>query len=152
MTLSRNVDGTLRISMQTIMIINFFVLNSETLMFHYCFLDDSLMMLWKDIVETLKIANETFVIFFVFVVLTSESLICHCWSIGESLMILWRNIDDTTEFGMRTMKIIEVSNVLIIRTLMFFAAWLIFRWWSYEESSIRFGDLDANINDNTFLC
>ena len=137
MTLSRNVDGTLRISMQTIMIINFFVLNSETLIFHYCFLDDSLTMLWKDIVETLKIANETFVIFFVFVVLTSESLICHCWSIGESLMILGRNIDDTTEFGMRTIKIIEVSNVLITRTLMFFAAWLIFRWWHFEETLMR---------------
>ena len=89
--------------------------------------------------------------FFVFVVLTSRSLICHCWSIGESLLIHWRNIDDITEFWMQTIKIIEVSNVLIIRTLMLFAAWLIFRWWSYEESSIRFGDLDANINDNTLF-
>ena len=39
---------------------NFFVLNSEILTFHYWFLDDSLMMLWRDIVETLKIPKEIF--------------------------------------------------------------------------------------------
>ena len=54
-------------------------------------------------------------------------------------------------FFEETLMTLRSFNVLIIRTLMFFAAWMIFRWWSYEESSIRFGDLDANINDNTLF-
>ena len=63
----------------------FLVLISETLMFHYRLVDGLLMMLWRDIVETLKIANETFVIFFCCV---------NIWIIGLSLLVHWRVVDD----------------------------------------------------------
>ena len=35
---------------------------------------------------------------------------------------------------------------------MFFAAWLIIRWWSYEDSLMKIGYLDANNFDNFFMC
>ena len=38
---------------------------------------------------------------------------------------------------METLKVLEISNVIIIRKLILFAAWLINRWWSYAESLIR---------------
>ena len=46
---------------QTLMIINVFVgLISETLKFHCCLVDDKLMTLWREIIETLVISMETF--------------------------------------------------------------------------------------------
>ena len=53
---------------------------------------------------------------------------------------------------MQTIKIIEIYKFLTIRTLIFFAGWLIIRWWSYEEPLIRIADLDADPNDNFFIC
>ena len=92
---------------------------SETLTFHRYFVDDSLMIRWRDICETLINSMETFLIFIVFASLTSETLIFHCSFIDDLLMTLWRNFDDTTKFWMQTVKIIEVYNVIIIRMLMF---------------------------------
>ena len=80
-------DKILMISMQTIMTIKSFVLISEKLVVHYRCLDDSLIMLWRDIVETLKISQEVFVNFIVFVVLTSEAMIFDCWFNDDSLTI-----------------------------------------------------------------
>ena len=90
--------------------------------------------------------NDTF-----FVVVISETLKFQCSFSDDSLRTHWRNIDDTTKIWMQTIKIIEVYKFLTIRTLMFFAAWLIIRWWSYEEPLIRFADLDANLTDNIFM-
>ena len=100
---------------------------------------ESLMILWWDLFETLINSTETFVIFVVFASLTSETLIFHCSFSDDSLMTLWRNIDDTTKVWMQSVKIIEVYNVIIISECWCsFDAWLINRWWSYEESLIRF--------------
>ena len=79
----------------------------------------SLMILWRDIFETLINSMETFLISVVFVVLISESVMFHCFLIDDSLMTFWRNVDDTTKILMQTVKIIEVYNVMIIRTLLF---------------------------------
>ena len=62
------------ISMQTLVAITYFVQISKTLMFPCCFVDDSLMILWRDIFEALLISMETFLIFFVFVVLVVYKL------------------------------------------------------------------------------
>ena len=97
----------------------FFDLMSETSLFPCCFVDDSLMIIWRDIFEALIISMETFLIFIVFVVLTSESFMFHCFFLNDWLMTLRKNIDDTTEIWIQTVKIIEVYNVIIIRTLMF---------------------------------
>ena len=52
---------TLIISMEIFFIfINFIVLTSDSLMFPCCFVDDSLMILWRYIFETLTISMEVF--------------------------------------------------------------------------------------------
>ena len=137
------------ISMQTYMTI-LFVLISETLMFHCCFVDDSLMNIRRDIFEALLFSLEAFLIFIVFVVLTCDSFMFHCFFLKDSLMTLWRNIDETPKTWMQTLKIIEVLNVMIIRTLIpLLLHWLIVDdpvknlWWDFD-------DLDANIYDNSF--
>ena len=137
MILCRIFDKILLISMRTLLTKIFFVLISKTLMFPCCFVDDSLMILWRDIFETLIFSVETFLIFIVFDVLTSESFMFHRSFSDDSLMTFLWNIDDTTKIWTQTLKINEVSNVIIIGTLILFAAWLINRWWSYAESLIR---------------
>ena len=66
----------------------FFDLISNTLIFPCCFVVDSLMILWRDIFETLIISMETFLICIVSSVLTSESFMFHCFFIDDSLMNL----------------------------------------------------------------
>ena len=95
----------------------FIDLISKTLMFHCCFVDDSLMNIRRDIFEALLFSLEAFLIFIVFVVLTCDSFMFHCFFLKDSLMTLWRNIDETPKTWMQTLKIIEVLNVMIIRTL-----------------------------------
>ena len=80
-------------------------------------------------------------IFIVIVVLFCEPLMFHCFSIfsiDESLITLWRNIDGTTTISLQTVKIIEVSNVLIIRTLMFICCLiyysLVILWWIFDNT------------------
>ena len=66
---------------------------------HWCFIAArrwSLMTLWRDIIETMTILMETFLIFIVFVVLNSEPLMFHCFFILDSLMTHWRRIDDSS--------------------------------------------------------
>ena len=115
--LCRTFDIILMIPMQTLVTIIYFVLISITLMFPCCFADASLTIFWRDIFGTLIVSKETFLIFIVFALLASESLIFHCSFSDDSLMTLWRNIDGTTKIWMQTLKIIEVCNVIIIRTL-----------------------------------
>ena len=80
-----NIDETLMISMQTLMIINiFYVLIFETLMFHFCFIDDSLMFLWRNIDETAKISMKTLKIINVFNGLIWETAMFHWWFVDES--------------------------------------------------------------------
>ena len=119
----------------------FFVLViPETLMFQCCFVDDSLMTLWRDLFETLICSMETFLIFLVFVVLTSESLMFHCFSIHDPLMTLWRSIDNTSKVWMQMLKILEVSKVIIIRLLMFLCCLidysLVILWWVFDNTSM----------------
>ena len=87
-----------------------------SLMLRRWFVDDPL----KRHFETLIISMETFLVFIVFDVLTSESFMFHCSFSDDSLMILLRNIDDTTKIWMQTLKITEFSNMIIIRTMIFF--------------------------------
>ena len=65
----------------------FFDLISATLLFHSCFVDDSLTILWRDIFETLIISMETF------------DLYCFCfvnlWNIDVSLVLQWWFVDDS---------------------------------------------------------
>ena len=95
----------------------FFNLISETMIVNCCFVDDSLMNIRRDIFEALLFSLEAFLIFIVFVVLTCDSFMFHCFFLKDSLMTLWRNIDETPKTWMQTLKIIEVLNVMIIRTL-----------------------------------
>ena len=74
----------------------------------------------------------------------------HCSFSDDSVMTLWKNVDDTTKVWMQTLKIIEVSDVIIVRTLIpLLLDWLIVDdpvknlWWDFD-------DLDANIYDNSF--
>ena len=133
MILWRIFDKIFKISVQTLKTIGSFVLISETGMFHYCFLDYSLMMFWRNIVENLISSTETFLIFIVFVVLTSESLMFLCYFTDDSLIYLWRTIDETTNIWMQTFLIIKFFNVLISKVWCFIAAGLINRcWWFFE--------------------
>ena len=112
----------------------FFVLViHETLMFQCCFVDDSLMTLWRDLFETLICSMETFLIFLVFVVLTSESLMFHCYFTDDFLTYLWRTIDETMNIWRQTFLIIKVFNVLIFKFWCFIAAGMINPcWWFFE--------------------
>ena len=101
-----------------------FVLISETGMFHYCFLEYSLMMLWRNTVETLIISMETFLIFIVFVVLTSESLMFLCYFIDDSLMYLWRTIEVTAKISLQALMTFKGFFDLISETLMFHCCFL----------------------------
>ena len=138
MILQSTFDKILMISMQTLMINNFFVLFSETLMFQYFVPDDSLMMPWRDIVETLIISKETLSIFFVSVVVTSESLIFHCWFIDDWLMTLCGNIVVTAKISMETLLILNFFD-LISETLMFHCCFvddlLMITWRKSDESA-----------------
>ena len=79
----------------------------------------SLMILWRDIFETLIISMATFLIFIVFVVLNSESLMFHCCFIDESWMILRRNIDVTAKISLQTLMIKNVFPDIMSETLIF---------------------------------
>ena len=69
-----NIDETLMISMQTLMIIIVFnALISGTLMFPCCFIDDSSMILRKNIDDTAKVLIQTLKIINVFCVLIYET-------------------------------------------------------------------------------
>ena len=140
------------IPMQTLVTLVYFVQISKTLMFPCCVVDDSLMIIWRDIFEALIISMETCFIFIVFVVLTSESFMFHCFFLKDSLMTLWRNIDETPKIWMQTLKINEVFNVIIIKTLILLLLdWLIVDN-PMENLQKDFDDLDANISDKKLFC
>ena len=152
MILCRIFHISLMISMQTLVTIIYFVLISKTLMFPCCFVDDSLTIFWRDIFGTLIVSKETFLIFIVFALLNSESLMFHCSFSDDMLMILSRNIDGTTKIWLQTLKIIEICNVIIIRTLNF----PLLLDWSIVDDPMQnlwyyFDDFGANINDNFFV-
>ena len=65
----------------------------------------SLMILWRDVFETLIISMATFLLFIVFVVLNSESLMFHCCFIDDSFVILWTNFDVTVKISMQALMI-----------------------------------------------
>ena len=81
----------LMISMLTLRAISFFVLILKTLITHYRFLYDSVMMLWRDFVKTLIISMATFLIFIVFVVKTFN----HWCFIAGSLTKPWWFFEET---------------------------------------------------------
>ena len=65
------------------------VIICETLMLHCCFIDDSLMTLWRNIYETVKILMQTLKIINVFNVLFCETSMFHWWFVDESSMKHW---------------------------------------------------------------
>ena len=78
--------------MQTMMIFNVFkVLISESLTFFCCFIDASLMILWRNIDEATKIPVQTLKIIIVFTVLICETLMPHWWFVAEYLRKHWWN-------------------------------------------------------------
>ena len=119
----------------------FVVVISETWMFHCCFLDDSLMTLWGDIFETLKISMEAFLIFIVIAVLFCVSLMYHYCFLDESLMMLWRDIVEALIISKETFLIFIVFVVLT-------SEWLIFHCWFFENSLMI---LWRNIDDTAKL-
>ena len=78
----------------------------------------SLMILWRDIFETLKNSKANFYLCWFFV-LSSESLMFQCWTIDESLMSLRRNIDVTAKISLQTVMITNVFLNLISETSLF---------------------------------
>ena len=93
-----NIDETLMISMQTLVIINVVnVLISETFMFHWWFVDDSFKKHWCNIDGILMISVQTLVVINVFTVLTSEIFMLHWWfrwKHWRSSMITKHNISE----------------------------------------------------------
>ena len=67
----------------------FFYLISETLMFFCCFVDDLLMIHWRDIFEALIFLLATFLIFIVLVLLNTD------WITNVSLLVHWLFVDDS---------------------------------------------------------
>ena len=108
MIFRRKLDVTAKISMQTLMIINVFLPNLRNIDVSLLLRRWSLLILWRDIFETLVISMAIFFIFIVFAVLNSESLMFTCWFIDDSLIILWRTIEVTAKISLHTLKIVNV--------------------------------------------
>ena len=86
-----------------------------SLLLNRWFVDDSL----KIHIWNFDNFDGIFLIFIVFALLSSESLMFHCSFSDDSLMILLRKLDGTTKIWMETLNILEVSNLIIIRKLIF---------------------------------
>ena len=124
----------------------FFLLISEYLMFHCCFIEFLSMSLSRIFDEALMFLIGTLMIRSLFKVLVSETfMFLYCVSDG-SLMILRRSLVDTAEISMQTVMMICPFEVLIFETrtflLMFHCCFfddsLMRHWWTMEISMQTF--------------
>ena len=104
----------------------FFLLNHRNIDISLLLRRCSLMILWRDIFETLIFSMPAFLIFNDFVVLTPESRKILCCFIDDSLMILWRTIEVTAKISWQTLKII-IAFLPILRNI---DVWLMLCRWS----------------------
>ena len=88
-------------------------------MFHWGFIDDSLMILWWTIEVTPKISFEALLTFKGFFDFFSETLMFHCSFVDDSLLTLWRVIFETLIISMETFLIFIVFVVLTSESLLF---------------------------------
>ena len=96
-----------------------------------------LMILWRDIFETLIYWTATFLLFIVFIVLKCESLMFHCWFIDDSLVIFWRNIGVTAKCSMQALMIFKGFIDLISKRLMFHCCVFDDCWWLFGETYLK---------------
>ena len=97
----------------------FFLLICETLIFHWCFSDVLLMLLWGNLYETAMVWMRTKMIIYVSFLLISEYLMFHCCFIEFFLMSLWRNFNEALMFLIRTLMIRSLFKVLVSEIFMF---------------------------------
>ena len=138
MILWRISDKILMISMQNISGNNLFCANLWNIDVSLLLRRWSLMILWRDILETVIISMKLFLIFFVRNVLTSEALIFDCWFIDNSLMIPWRNIEVTAKVPMQASMIFKCFIDLISETLMFHCCFVVDCWWFFGETFFNY--------------
>ena len=87
-----SIHGTLTTSfnfLRSTNVLVFIVVICESLIFHCCCGDVSLMLLWGKTDETAMIWMQTISIFYVLKVLVSEKLMFRCCFIDDSLTIFW---------------------------------------------------------------
>ena len=120
----------------------FFLLISEYLMFHCCFVEFLLMSPWRNFNEALMFLIRTLMIRSLFKVLVSETfMFLYCVS-DDSLMIFRRSLVDTAKISMQTVMMICLFEVLIFETetflllllCCFFDDCLMRPWWTMEIS------------------
>ena len=97
---------------------DFIVLIWDSLMFHWCFSDVLLMLLWGNLYGTAMIWMRTKMIIYVFL-LIFDSLMFQCCFIDFLLMSLWRNFNKALMFLIRTLMIRSLFKVLVSEVFMF---------------------------------
>ena len=96
-----------------------------------------LIILSRDIFETLICPTAIFLIYIVFVVLIFQLLMFHCWFIDDSLMILGRNIDVTARISMQALMMFMGFFDLISETLMFHCCHFDDCWSFFGETYLK---------------
>ena len=106
-----SILGTLTTSFKLLRSTNvlvFIVLIRESLIFHRCCGDVSLMLLWGTTDETAMIWMKTISIFYVFKVLVFEKLMFPCCFIDDSLMIFSWDIDEKCRFRCKHYWLVKI--------------------------------------------
>ena len=98
---------------------DFIVLIWDSLMFHWCFSDVLLMLLWGNLYETAMIWMRTKMIIYVFLCYSLNIWIFHCCFIEFLLMSLWRNFNEALMFLIHTLMIRSLFKVPVSETFMF---------------------------------
>ena len=129
------------------------MLNSESLIFHCWSINDSLMILWRNIDITPKISMQAKFIFKGIFDLVSETLMFHCCFVDDSLMTLWRDIIETLIISMETFKLYCFCCV----SLWTLDVSLLLHWWLVDDCSRKhwrhYEELDANAKNHwIFYC
>ena len=107
-----SIHGTLTTSFKFLRSLNvlvFIVLICESLIFHCCCGDISLMLLWGTTDETAMIWMQTISIFYILKVLVSEKLMFHCCFIDDSLTIFWWDIDEKCRFRCKHYWLVKIT-------------------------------------------
>ena len=99
---------------------DFIVLIWDSLMFHWCFGDVLLMLLWGNLYETAMIWMRTKMIIYVFFLIISEYLMFHCCFIEFLLLSLWKNFNEIFMILMQILMLKINFKVLISKTLMIY--------------------------------
>ena len=136
-----SIHETLTTSFKLLMSTNvlfFFVLICEALIFHSCFSDVLLKLLWVNTDETAMIWMQTLSIFYVFNVLVSEKLMFHCCFNDGFLMIFWWDIDEKWRFPCKHYGLVKDLIVLIFYYLRLHCCLILYSlmslWTNFDET------------------